>query len=239
MRAVLVENKKGLDMSPEKNDKAAQISIKTEKQRRPRSFTGTSLFIILFVSFAAAGWLYMGKRALTQARDNLLKENRAVLASLDVIVQKAESLENKISKLQSQNKTLENQHKTLVNQGQTLKTQNEALANNNEALTTQNERLANKVGILADQLDKAGRVYRQRLAELQAKNDTLTAEKVALLEKNTRPTGQNKTLNKQKQPLEKTENFTSSIASRFDHELFVLIEPLGEDGKLPLTKKVK
>ncbi len=179
----------------------------------------------------------MGKRALTQVRDNLLNENQAMLASLDVMSQKAELLENQSAKLQSQNKTLENQHKTLVNQGQTLKTQNEALANNNDAFIAQNQELTNKVNVLTDQLDETSRVYRQRLAELQTKIDRLTAENAALLDKNTRSAGQNNTLNKQKQPLEKTENFTSSIASRFDPELFAIIEPLREYGKLPLTKK--
>lgn len=217
MQAVLVEDEKGLNMSPKKNDKAAQISVKTEKQRRLRLFTGTSLFIILFVSFAVAGWLYMGKRALTQVRNELLNENRAALASLNVMRQKSELLENKIIKLQSQNK---------------------ALANKNIAIITQNEELANKVGILADQLDKASRVYRQRLAELQAEIDRLTAENAALLEKNTRPAGQNKTPKSQKLPLETGEAYSIASGAAYK-ELIALIEPLGEYGKLPLTKKTE
>ena len=238
MQTVLVEDEKGLDMSPEKNDKAVQISVKTEKRRRLRSFTVVSLFILLFISFAATGWLYMGKTALTQVRDNLSNENQAMLASLDVMSQKAELLENKISKLQSQNETLENQNETLVNQGQTLKAQSEALGNKNEALVAQNEKLTNKVSILADQLDKASRVYRQRLAELQAKNDILTAENAALLEKNTQPTGQNKTPRSPKHPLETGEAY--SIASgATSKELIALIEPLGEYGKSPPTKKTE
>ncbi len=224
MQATLIEDENGLDISPEKNDKAAQITVKTEKQRRPQSFTVISLFIILFVSFAVAGWLYIGKRALTQTRGELLNENRTVLASLGVMEQKAELFENKIAKLQSRNKTLENQNETLVNQGQTFK--------------AQNEKLTNKVSILADQLDKASRVYRQRLAELQAKIDRLAAENAALLEKNTRPTGQNKTPKSQKPPLKTGEAY--SIASgATSKELIALIEPLGEYGKLPLTKKAE
>lgn len=235
MQATLIEDENGLDISPEKNDKAAQITVKTEKQRRPRTFTVISLFIILFVSFAVAGWLYIGKRALTQTRGELLNENRTVLASLGVMEQKAELFENKITKFQSRNKTLENQNETLVNQGQTFRAQNEALGNKNEALVAQNEKLTNKVSILADQLDKASRVYRQRLAELQAKIDRLAAENAALLEKNTRPTGQNKTPKSQKHPLKTGEAYSGATSK----ELITLIEPLGEYGKLPLTKKAE
>ena len=200
MQAVLVEDENGLDISLEKNDKAAQIDEKTEKQRHPRSFTIASLFIILFVSFAATGWLYIGKMALAQVRNKLLNENRAVLASLDAMGQKAKFFENEITKLQSQNKTLENQHKTLVNQSQTLKTQNEALANNNDAFTAQNQEFTTKVSVLTDQLDKASRVYRQRIAELQAKIDRLTAENAALLDK-TRPRRAKSTPLRRKKPI--------------------------------------
>lgn len=208
MQVNLFEDENRTDILPEQNNEVTQVTVKTEKKTRSRSFITISLVILLLISFAATGWLYMDNKALTQAGEKILNENNTLSASLDVMEQKVGSLENQIAKARSQNKTLENrnitfvtqsqtlkaqnitlekQNKTLLKQSQTLKAQSETLEKQNKTLAEQsqmleeqNEKVVTNIGVLNLQLDKAGRVYRRRLAELQAKNDKLTAENTAL-----------------------------------------------------------
>lgn len=150
MDGVILENR--LNESLNKSDKAIQTrtSKKPRKRRRARPFIVLFLFMMILVAGSSVMvWLYMQREALTQTNDKLLVDKHTLLRRLDIAQQGVETLTDKTEKFEAQNKTLAAQNETLTNQ--------------NKMLATQNEELANKTEILTEQLDKAGRVYRQRI----------------------------------------------------------------------------
>ncbi len=195
----------------EDGTKVSSVFEPALKKRSGQWFMIGFLMILFVVSTACVGWLYVENRAMSQAKEQLVKQNYSAVTRIEATGQSIRSYEEMISMLSSENALLEDQNAGFAGVERLLRLEiaelegaiagyknqiaglkmnrspykdNDALSSLNASLVSENEELAGKVAILSDQVNKASRVYRQRLIELQGKNDRITAENISLLGKN-------------------------------------------------------
>lgn len=124
-----------------------------------------SLAAVIVCNFFLTGWLY-------KQRTDLIESRNMLLGSLDIargeVKTASEQLTTQNRNLSVANKKLSGEIKILKTNNSKFEKNNQKLVAENKAIKNQNVELTGKNEILAEQLDKAARVFRQRINSLNA-----------------------------------------------------------------------
>ncbi len=122
-------------------------------------------FIVVFIcNLCLTGWLYKQRTDLTESRNMLLGGLDIARGEVEIASGKVETQNRELS---TANKKLSDDIKILKDNNSGLEKNSQKLVTENKAIKSQNIELTGKNEILTEQLDKAARVFRQRIDSLK------------------------------------------------------------------------